>query len=132
VGKAKRLSRYCEPCETEAAETQAMKKKEQDARYYRENYDRIRSQLNWAHIKRRYGITRDQYEEMFDAQNHCCAICHRHANEFKQALHVDHNHETGQVRGLLCFPCNTRLGVLENTDWRAEAESYLSSWVREL
>jgi hypothetical protein len=39
--------------------------------------------------------------------------------------HVDHDHKSGVVRGLLCWVCNSRLGVIENRDWMAEAERYL-------
>ena len=50
---------------------------------------------------------------MFEAQNHCCASCKKHQSEFDRVFAVDHNHITGQVRGLLCIPCNVALGMLE-------------------
>ena len=54
----------------------------------------------------RYGITEQDYERMYIAQNGCCAICGKHSSTFKKRLSVDHNHKTGQVRGLLCYRCN--------------------------
>jgi hypothetical protein len=44
--------------------------------------------------------------KMFKAQEGCCAICARHESQFKIKLSVDHNHKTGKVRALLCYPCN--------------------------
>lgn len=65
--------------------------------------------------RRRYGITRADYNNMLAAQKSCCAICgtteigrgHTH-------FHVDHNHATGKVRGLLCDKCNRGLGYFND------------------
>lgn len=62
-----------------------------------------------------YGISLEEYNEMFAEQNGCCAICKRHQTEFKKHLHVDHNHETGEVRGLLCHNCNLALGRFQDS-----------------
>lgn len=62
-------------------------------------------------LKRTYGITLDDWNEMFNNQGGCCAICGKHQSTSKR-FHVDHNHTTGQVRGLLCSQCNTALGLL--------------------
>lgn len=67
--------------------------------------------------KRLYGLqkywpklTKEQAEiernVLFVKQKGCCAICGKHQREFKRRLNVDHNHKTGQVRGLLCYRCN--------------------------
>lgn len=61
-------------------------------------------------LKYLYGITSEQYNQMFLQQEGCCAICGKHQSEFKRALCVDHNHETGEIRGLLCSKCNLGLG----------------------
>ncbi len=45
-------------------------------------------------------------QKLSDAQGGCCAMCKRAENTFKRRLNVDHNHKTGQVRGLLCYRCN--------------------------
>lgn len=60
-------------------------------------------------LKRKYGITLDQYEELLLRQNNSCAICDRDAGEFKTNLAVDHDHKTGRIRGLLCTNCNYRM-----------------------
>ena len=73
-----------------------------------------------------YGITLDEYNEMFAEQNGCCAVCEKHQIEFKDSLSVDHCHETGDVRGLLCFKCNTGIGKLgDNIEGLERALKYL-------
>ncbi|SOD42351.1 endonuclease VII domain-containing protein [Nitrosovibrio sp. Nv4] len=60
---------------------------------------------------RRYGLTVDQYDALAAAQNGLCAICRKPPeNGVGKKLHVDHDHATGVVRGLLCHGCNTGLG----------------------
>ena len=61
---------------------------------------------------RRRGIKCDTilYNSMFAKQQGCCAVCGKHQSELNKAFDVDHNHETGQVRGLLCGQCNRGLG----------------------
>ena len=61
-------------------------------------------------LKRRYGITEEQYAEMLESQGYKCAICGADQCSSGRNFAVDHNHETGKVRGLLCSNCNTSLG----------------------
>src|SRR5438309_9923285 len=78
---------------------------------YRE-YSRA-SQRLW-----KYGVTRAQYEQMFEAQRGCCAICGKEMIiqsverkiAYAQRPRVDHDHRTKQVRALLCINCNIMLG----------------------
>lgn len=78
-------------------------------------------------LKKRYGITPEYYDEMLKSQYRSCAICGRHENEFTRRLHVDHNHSTGKVRGLLCTNCNTMLGKsFDNIDILIKAVKYLN------
>ena len=80
------------------------------------------------HLKRRYGITLDQWNEMFSEQGGCCAICNKHQSELKKNLAVDHNHTTGEIRKLLCSNCNTAIGLLnEDTELLLNAIEYLRS-----
>lgn len=58
-----------------------------------------------ALLKYRYGISVEEWDEMFDAQDGTCKICAKEGD-----LQVDHDHDTGRVRGLLCWACNTLLG----------------------
>ena len=62
--------------------------------------------------KKKYGITMDDYNDMFASQHGECGICSKHQSELDYHLCVDHNHTTGEVRGLLCRDCNKALGML--------------------
>ena len=62
-----------------------------------------------SYLKRKYGLTLEQYDAMLEAQGGVCAICRRPRPE-ERTLHVDHDHDTGAIRGLLCFTCNNALG----------------------
>lgn len=64
-----------------------------------------------AAIQRQYGITLDEYEVMHAKQGGVCAIC-AGVNDDGRNLHIDHDHATGAVRGLLCGNCNTAIGLL--------------------
>ena len=71
-------------------------------------------------IKRRYGITIDDYWEMHAAQNGGCAICGSEVSQNKRAsnylpLFIDHCHTSGEVRGLLCSKCNHGLGLFNDS-----------------
>lgn len=84
-----------------------------------------------AHFKTRYGITRAQYDEMLARQDGCCGICGGRvdAND-RRRLHVDHDHETGAVRGLLCGSCNRGLGSFkDDIDRLRKAVKYLEGQV---
>lgn len=89
----------------------------------RKEYDRIRS------YKRRYGITYEDFLVLRAKQERCCAICGRHEDEKITrwgTLCVDHSHETGKVRGLLCAQCNKGLGSFrDSTELMEKAIMYV-------
>ena len=60
----------------------------------------------------KYGITIDDYYRMFDEQGGVCAVCFRPPNAGRR-MAVDHDHNTGAIRGLLCNSCNLALGHLQ-------------------
>ncbi|HVF75795.1 MAG TPA: endonuclease VII domain-containing protein [Acidimicrobiales bacterium] len=66
-----------------------------------------------GHLRRKFGITLETYDEMLAAQEGVCGICERPPRD-DISLHVDHEHGTGRVRGLLCFRCNNALGDFED------------------
>ncbi len=86
-----------------------------------------------ARLKRQYGITVEDYDRMRAAQNGACAVCGTttpvgRVSEWTQDywLHVDHDHKTGTVRGLLCNECNTGLGKFQDDpELLVAAVSYL-------
>lgn len=64
-----------------------------------------------AHLSKRYGITLVEWEEMFNRQGRCCAICRSSDPRRKSGgWATDHDPKTGKVRGVLCSPCNKGLG----------------------
>lgn len=64
-------------------------------------------------LKKSYSLTPDQFIEMLNKQEGKCAICKKHAAYERKGLNIDHNHETGEVRALLCTACNRALGLLK-------------------
>ncbi len=61
-------------------------------------------------LKRDYGISIDDYNSLLKAQNNRCAICGIENSKTKKDLDIDHDHKTGEIRGLLCNKCNILLG----------------------
>jgi hypothetical protein len=85
-----------------------------------------------SHLKRHYNITLDDYNLMSEAQNHVCAICGMKESSNRGhtlnalSLAVDHCHESGKIRGLLCMDCNQMLGKFNDDPARFEkAAEYL-------
>ncbi len=94
----------CKPCDKDARR-----------KHYEENYDRDKAR--WRAIKNAHGLTEEQWMSMYNEQNGTCAICDRSQEDRGYAdrcLSVDHDHESGVVRGLLCNGCNRALGFFED------------------
>jgi hypothetical protein len=90
-----------------------------------------REHIKWkSFIVRTYGITVDDYYVMLEKQNYRCAICDSESNKnaAREKMFIDHCHETGKVRGLLCSKCNIALGNFDDDiKTLKRAISYLSS-----
>ena len=92
----------------------------------RDKYEKLPSAPGEAHPelarrnqrKHKYGLTHEQFEQMKERQNGVCAICKQPETHVKRGrvceLSVDHNHDTGEVRGLLCNNCNRALGFFKD------------------
>lgn len=66
------------------------------------------------HIKRVYGLDKEEYFRMYLSQDEACATCkNKLPNKFRY-LAVDHDHDTGRIRGLLCNTCNRVLGMIKD------------------
>jgi hypothetical protein len=72
---------------------------------------------------RELGVTDEDYERMLEAQGGHCALCP--STPKTKRLHVDHNHRTGTVRGLLCFRCNRGLPTYATSEWLRNAYGYV-------
>ena len=107
--------RYCKPCHNARG-------KESEQRLHGGNRE--------YHLRARYGVGRVDVDEMLAEQGGVCAICGG-----PDPQHVDHDHRTGWVRGILCFNCNGGLGQFrDNPVFLAEAMTYLkgTTWQRVL
>jgi|ERR1700722_10970848 len=109
---------------------------EKKTKYYGDADHRQKAYLQY--IGRKFGVTPCQYAKMIDDQKDSCALCRAENTgtrnrknprsfEFKRRMHIDHDHGTGIVRGLLCHHCNTSLGHYEkiiNVIGTAKLEAY--------
>lgn len=115
--KAYRAGRYASIREREIARTKAWQLANRDRHLATQRARRQRPEVKArernAHLTRKFGITSATFDELLVAQGGVCAICGRPPRE-DISLHVDHEHETGRVRGLLCFRCNNALGDFDD------------------
>ncbi len=90
------------------------------------NKDRYDKTKRKFHLKNTYGITLDQYNQMFFDQNGKCAICGNGQEVMKKRLYVDHDHSSNKLRGLICGNCNSALGFMkDNPEICEKAAIYL-------
>lgn len=99
------------------------RRKVYEKEYYERNKNKAR-QYDWEYqLRTRYNMTKEEYETILLSQNNCCAIC---KGKCTRKFAVDHDHDTGKIRGLLCNKCNRGLGLfLDNPSFLEEAASYL-------
>lgn len=97
------------------------RRKSNDYEYMSLEYQRFYALL------RKYGISEETWNRMFENQNGCCAICGMHQKDVYTTFCTDHNHTTKEVRGLLCLNCNSGLGQLcDNSEILQNAIEYLN------
>jgi len=105
---------YADPAKARAKNRETYYKrheyyKAQKAQWAREHPEYAQKQA----LKRRYGMTPDDVKALLESQGGVCALCQK-ALEWpaeKRTTHVDHCHDTGRVRGILCNKCNTSIGA---------------------
>lgn len=109
---------WCKECRNNARKTRYWsnpEKQRERVKKYRDSLtkeQRYKANRN-TKLKQAYGLTHEQVEEMKRLQDYKCYVCSKEESEAgSKGLVVDHNHTTGQVRKLLCGPCNTALGLL--------------------
>lgn len=103
------------------------------------NPDKVRAQKREYHHRsgkhavrtRKYGLTREEFDALMKQQKSRCAICRRPFEETGKTLVpcVDHDHDRGHVRGLLCQRCNWAIGVLSTTTDLRRAYQYLDKYL---
>ena len=137
---SKYIQSYCKSCESDYNK----RYKIQHAKWKKENSDK---QLGYSRkwkkknqkkcycyntvLARNFNLTVEEFAKLYDSlymkQQGCCVICGRHQSELNEKLGVDHNHSTGQIRGLLCNKCNTGIGMLQDS---AEVCSAAAEYLR--
>jgi hypothetical protein len=110
----KRLHSHCKACSIKGVIESAKKYKE-----------RTNKQQRKSHL-RTYNLVEQDYLDMLEKQQGCCAMCGVHHSKYKYRLSIDHNHTTGKVRSLLCVVCNTDVGRYETR--KEEIEKYLKEY----
>lgn len=110
--------RYCYGC-----------KIDRNREYHRANLERLESNA----MEKRYGITMVEYDAILISQNGVCAICGGTSEQFDKRngrvrkMHVDHDHRTNIVRGILCHRCNTAIGSMyDSPELLLRAVEYLT------
>lgn len=124
---------YCKECHATRnrkwVENNRERKRENERNQYHRNPQRAK---NWK-LKRDFGISLEEYHELLEKQYGKCAICKQeetaiHPSGKRKRLAVDHDHDTGRVRGLLCENCNHGIGKFKDSpDRLIEAANYLSN-----
>jgi len=106
-------------------------------KYYESNKEKINQKMKEKHhanpeyiqnrnMINKFGIGLNEYNQILFAQDGKCAICGKHHTEVKTRFCVDHDHKTGQVRGLLCKQCNFGIGMFrDNKEVLKNAIKYL-------
>lgn len=95
--------------------------------YVIDNKDKCKISDRRYHLSK-YGLTLSDYNEIFTEQNGKCLGCNKHQSELKRALVVDHCHKTNKIRGLLCWQCNSALGMLlDNKNTLLNLVTYLTN-----
>lgn len=93
----------------------------------------LRQGQNHVQVLRKYNLSDEQFQAILAAQNGICAICKQPENLMRagmpRPLSVDHDHETGQIRGILCHRCNAAIGLMRDSTQLLEAAiNYLCQW----
>jgi hypothetical protein len=94
--------------------------------WYQKNKEVVKQRSRDGELLRNFGITRQEYNRIFQIQGGMCKICGVHQSNVNKSLRVDHDHETKKIRGLLCHNCNVSLGLLkENIETLKKMVAYL-------
>lgn len=124
----------CSGCQNEYARRWRKQNPDRVQASNQRHYEKNSAEIRAAALKRyhdeglrfsKYGLTAEDFLRLYEEQEGRCAICE--AEQEPSKIHIDHNHETGEVRGLLCGSCNRALGYLKDSPLIVErAFNYLT------
>lgn len=112
VSKKDGRSIYCNFCRRRKLKEYRKSRPEKQKEYKRKHYNPEQSR-DYS-LRYRYGMTSEGFESMFDSQGRKCALCRSDKTDSKNFV-VDHCHETGRIRGILCSSCNRALGIFKDS-----------------
>lgn len=125
---------YREHCEQIKAKKSSQRKTDEGRekerkyrhKYYWKNRERLKANFRRKNLMKAYGITPEEFHQIWINQKGKCAICNLEIKEIDNKTHLDHCHKTGKVRGILCSHCNALLGFCrENKSVLKNAIIYL-------
>ena len=91
------------------------KNAEAGSAWYKRNRASQAERMRWNNLRRKYGVTREQYTRLLEQQGGVCAICGTtDPGRANWNFAVEHDHLTDRVRGLTCHPCNVGLGMFKD------------------
>lgn len=136
VRNGKVLHSYCRPCyrayRTQWREDNLDRARKAEREWRARNPDKIKAKSE-ARATARLGMPPEAYDNMLEAQYGECCICTLPAEDNGKRLAIDHDHASGQVRGLLCSECNLALGLFKDDPGIVLAAAvYLMSFKRQV
>ena len=113
ISKSTGYEAACKVCHGKQVRENILKDHEAYKAYHREYYQKNKEKHRKNFLKATYGIDSVHWQNLFDSQEGCCAACGIHQSSLRRTLDTDHDHDTGEVRGLLCSRCNRLIGQAE-------------------
>ena len=119
-------SPYCRGRSRELGDERRIKMNKYRADWKERNASTVYTNYRDNHLKKNFGITLQQYDEILTKQGGGCAICDKTPEQEGRSLAVDHDHQTGEIFGILCYFCNNKvLGKKRNPALFQRASEYL-------
>lgn len=118
---------YCKACCKEKDKERYIKNSDDLCQVAKEHYSKNKQKVKNRNLQKTYGLSLEDFNKMREYQQYSCKICGIHEEKTYRGLFVDHCHESGKVRGLLCKDCNFMLGLAkDNESILTEAIAYLA------
>lgn len=111
--KSDKLRSQCKICSSRNSIINYQNNKESRQKTNKIWRDNNKQKIHAIFLKARYGLQIGEFNNMLEKQNYRCAICNEE-NYSKKNFHIDHDHKTGKIRGLLCYKCNSSMGLLND------------------
>lgn len=124
----KMLQSHCKPCKALGEKERRVRDGDRIRALDRERLRRNPEAKRAKDRKSKYGLSPAEFTAMLVAQDHRCAICRVDFSRVARGANIDHCHETGRVRALLCGPCNRGLEPIERPGFAEAARAHLDKY----